>query len=53
MKNAIVVQKENAYFLWTDEICAENVGIIWDKKYAELIEKALNYYKYHNEGRDE
>jgi hypothetical protein len=41
----ITVRSEGAYYLWEEGVCGNNIGIVWDKEYAELIEKALKFYK--------
>jgi len=48
MKN-IVVKEESAFFLWEEgDIGGNNIGIVWDQEYAELINVALKFYKEHH-----
>lgn len=45
----VVIKEENGYFLWEEGFCGNNIGIVWEKEYAELIQKALNFYKENNQ----
>lgn len=38
------LEENNVFYLWTNELIPENVGIIWDKDYAEIVQKALSLY---------
>lgn len=41
----IDIREETAHFLWEQGICGANIGIVWDKESAELINAALKFYK--------
>ena len=40
----IEIREENGYFLWEKGVLGSNIGIVWEKEYAELIIKALKFY---------
>jgi len=43
MLKPIEVRNDKISYLWTKELCEENIGVIWNEEYAHYILRCVKY----------